>query len=370
MKAIGKTERPTFVTIFLGANDIHINKDVGAIPKTFDKLYGYKSYLICRKKIKKTNNLEIICLSENKAISEIKTFLFLIYNAKNIDCLNLYHWGRKTFFLGLTYKKLNPKGKLFVKCDLDFRGLKKIKEDARTYRIFGKILGISDVMSCEAKWVQAALNEMFDNKIQYIPNGSFSEEKLAYKYNKENYILTVGRLGTVQKTTEVLIDAFDKLSRKYFDWKLILVGNMTEKLKSELDKKLEDNKGWLKNRIIITGEIIDKAQLESIYMKSKIFALPSKWEGFALVMLEALRFGCYFIGTRGIASVYDVITNYKLGSISEVNDVDGFTQLLEEAINNDELYSSDMVNYRREYVNKNFNWDDICRHLNEILSES
>ena len=164
-------EKNSFVTIFLNTQNMHCYKDVGMIPRTMSKNYGYKSYIVCRGEgeYDAFSNLALIKLGENHMLAEIKLLVFICKNAKNIKILNLYHWGRHTYFIGSLYKFINRKGKLYVKCDMDDRGLSVIRKNKRARNIFSKIAELSDLISCESKRIVNQLNEMVDCKVKWIP---------------------------------------------------------------------------------------------------------------------------------------------------------------------------------------------------------
>ena len=67
-----------------------------------------------------------------------------------------------------------------------------------------------------------------------MPNG-FDEETLKTLSivekdfgHKENIMITVGRLGTYQKNTEMLLNALDLMELR--DWKVYLIGSISEDL--------------------------------------------------------------------------------------------------------------------------------------------
>ena len=184
---------------------------------------------------------------------------------------------------------------------------------------------------------------------------------------KKKIIITVGRLGTEQKATENLVEAFKKIAEKIPDWKLVLVGSMTPEFKQYITRIQIDNN--FNNRIITTGEIKNKTKLDMLYSKSAIFVLPSRWEGFALVMLEALEKGCYFIGTEGIAPIRDVIVNDKLGKIVEIDKIDELALAILKTVENKEYYNIEQVVKRIKYVNENFDWIVICSKIVQLLNE-
>lgn len=78
--------------------------------------------------------------------------------------------------------------------------------------------------------------DVYDIKLKLVlmPNG-FDEETLKTLSivekdfgHKENIMITVGRLGTYQKNTEMLLNALDLMELR--DWKVYLIGSISEDL--------------------------------------------------------------------------------------------------------------------------------------------
>lgn len=362
-------EKNSFVTIFLAAQNVHCYKDVGMIPQTMSKNYGYKSYVVCRGegKYDTFSDLKLIKLGNNHALAEIKLVIFICKNARKIKILNLYHWGRHTYFMGFIYKLMNRKGKLYVKCDIDDRGLSVIQKNDRAKSVFSKIVKLADLTSCESKKIANQLNMLIGSEVVWIPNGLFQAHNSLKIEKKEKIILTVGRLGTEQKATENLVEAFKIISNKIPDWKLYLAGSMTPEFEIYITKIKGDIN--INDRIITTGEIENKTELDSLYSKSAIFVLPSRWESFALVMLEALGKGCYFIGTEGIAPIRDVIINDKIGKIVANDKIDELALTILETVENSEYFSEELELQRIQYVNEKFDWSVICKKIIHMLNE-
>lgn len=364
-----KVEKGSFVTIFLAAQNVHCYKDVGMIPRTLSKDFGYKSYLVCRGdgQYDSFEELKLIKLGGNRVLAEIKLMSFLFANAKYINVLNLYHWGRHTYIVGCVYKFLNPNGKLYVKCDMDDCGLSVIQNKENARKVFAKIAEISDLISCESKRIANELNKLFGNKVEWVPNGFFQSETNLNCVEKEKIILNVGRLGTEQKATENLVNAFRRIANKIPDWKLVLVGGMTPEFEKYVGQIIKIDES-LTGKIITTGQIQNREELNRLYSKSAIFALPSRWESFAIVMLEALSKGCYFIGTEGIAPIRDVIINDKLGKIVGIDKIDELSLAILDAVVSEKYYSTEQIIDRMQYVNNNFSWSVICRKIVLMLN--
>ena len=354
-------------TLFLPAQNENLMKDVGLIPYFMMKEFGFDAYIVSFETGKFTylekevKGLQHIVVKNNgRLISSIK---YIVKNAKKIDVLNLYHWGRITLICSKLYKALNKKGKLYVKLDMDLNGLEVIKESKKDKKVLGKIIKTADLVTVESKRIHEALMKIYGGEIKYLPNGFyFSNNEL--KLNKKKQILTVGRLGTKQKATEVLLNSFARIAEKIPEWNLVLVGSVEPSFDSFLCKYWEENKS-LKKRVIFTGKITDKEQLNAYYSDSSVFALPSRWESFALVLLEAMSSGCYIVSTDGVSPIFDLIDSDKKGLISRVDDIDDFSEKLLLACNKNDV-DPELI---KTSVENTYNWSVIVDRLNKYLFE-
>lgn len=139
-------------------------------------------------------------------------------------------------------------------------------------------------------------------KIFFIPNHIFLNQKKT-KSKKKKIILAIGRLH-YQKGFDVLIDSF-YLSKVYKNgWKLVILGEGSEEkfLKNKV-KKLK-----LNNKILFKG-FVDPTIW---YKKSKIFVLPSRFEGTPNVLLEAISMGLPTIITNNCkGAMYYLKNNFS-----------------------------------------------------------
>jgi len=111
---------------------------------------------------------------------------------------------------------------------------------------------------------------------------SFTSEQKSNCNNRT--ILSVGRLVQEQKGFDLLLDAYKIVSKKYPNWKLIIVGDGPDK------EKLEDKISEL--QLINNVEIRPfTADVNYYYLNSSIFVSSSRWEGFGLVITEAMECG-------------------------------------------------------------------------------
>jgi len=173
-----------------------------------------------------------------------------------------------------------------------------------------------------------------------MPNGFDDEAKktLNIKVNsfpeKENIILTVGRIGTYQKNTELLLASLSKLDLK--SWKVLIVGNIEPDFEETKNQFLQAHK-YLQDKVIFTGEIYDKQQLWEYYNQAKVFILTSRWEETPNVFYEAQTFVNYLL-TTNVNGAEDAIESGKLGMVFEGNEQnlpDSIAKTLQSIIDTD-----------------------------------
>lgn len=160
-----------------------------------------------------------------------------------------------------------------------------------------------------------------EDKIAIVPL-SYREINYNPSIEKEPFCLFTGTMTQPRKNVPRLIEA----ARKY-SFNLKLVGN---KGNAESEAKLRSLIGDA-NNIEILGFVSDK-ELNSLYNRAKVFALPSINEGVGLAALEAAICGCNIVITKlGGPKEY-----YEKESAELVNpyDVDDIGQAVLRALKN------------------------------------
>ena len=135
-------------------------------------------------------------------------------------------------------------------------------------------------------------------------------------------IIHVGRLY-FQKDQKTLIEAFALLADRYPDWGLDIYGDGPDY--RPLKKLIE--KYGLQNKAVLRGAVSDVGQA---YNKGHIFALPSIFEGFGNVTLEALAHGLPVIAFDDVVANKTLIQTRENGMlVSTDNRVLDFAKGLE-----------------------------------------
>lgn len=361
-----------FCTLFLKTENVHLMKDIGQIPFCLKRDFGYNAFVATYRNgeypylLNEVKGLELQFVKKTVFGSIIDGISFLIKRRNDIDILNVYHLNLSTFFWILFFKMVSGRKAItYLKLDANYLEISKIKQ--KNIRAIIKRIAINsaDIVSCESTAIQAALQKYCKNPIIYIPNGYLEmrkEEKIYQK--KENIFLTVGRLGTYAKATEILVDAFLQ-SDFESDWKLVLIGTMTKEFEMWLEKRLQSYPEAKKN-ILILGNIENKECLQEWYRKAKIFVLPSRYEGFPLVLIEALMNGCYIITTNVVLAAQDLLCNDGMGRFVMVDSQEELADALINASRLQMNWDENAIHIEKEIGDK-FLWRNILKNLDSSI---
>ena len=370
-----------FVTIFPETENVHLVKDVGMIPYIMYKYFGYNSKIVCYKNNQNYEYLENevkglkIEFLEKKTGYAIKDgIMYLLKNSRKIDVLHLFHLSKRSLYWILVYKLLNPKGKVYLKLDANknIKAFDYHKKSLKGYikrKVLSSCLSSCNLISVETKHLYNYLRENWNLDVEYIPNGFYDNGKRQeVNYcEKENIILTVGRIGTYEKATEILLKGFKQASEKIPDWTLKIIGPIEKSFYEYIDNFFKENP-QLKNKISFTGSISDREKLDAEYRKAKIFCLTSRWESFGLVLTEAIKNGCFLI-TSSVESALDLTKNGELGKIFDVDDYEQLGAILEQICNNQDLIEWSIKDIQ-DFAYENFYWPNICKKINDKLDMS
>ena len=115
-----------------------------------------------------------------------------------------------------------------------------------------------------------------------IPNSlSKIPEKTSELHKKQ--VLAIGRL-TYQKGFDLLIQAWHLVHQKLPEWKLVIIGSGED----------EPMLRGIIQELALDGSVVIKPptnQIEEEYLNSSMFVLSSRYEGFGLVLIEAMSYG-------------------------------------------------------------------------------
>lgn len=249
-----------------------------------------------------------------KVISVIHTNPLMNYNHLLNDLLTLRN------------NSLLERMKRIVRCLLYLRVKKQLKEyiDKR----FGNIILSSDkILMLSPYYVQSLKNFgiSVENKFDYVYNpNSFPLQTSLFKKKKE--IIYVGRLDNRSKKVGRLIKVWSKVGKKYPDWNLTIVGDGPDRNQLEVLKKKYQ-----------VGNLTFEGFQSPIeyYKRASIICMTSSFEGFPMVLVEAMQFGCVPIAFDSFEAIHDVIIPEKTGELVKPFKIKDYINKLSNLIDDD-----------------------------------
>jgi len=212
---------------------------------------------------------------------------------------------------------------------------------------------------------------LLKNKIKRIYN-PFDFKKVINKSNdiksltidensllKDKYICMVSRIDENQKDITTLILAYEKLyTQNKMNHKLYIIGDGPSKehlLNFVINKQLD-------SQIFFLG----KKTNPFIWMKNTdMFILSSKFEGFGLVLVEAMIVNTFVLSSNCKVGPNEILYNGGCGDLFEIGNVDELSEKIEYALS-DENYRNRKIKKAYERI-KEFDKELSIKSLTEIL---
>lgn len=165
--------------------------------------------------------------------------------------------------------------------------------------------------------------------------------------------LAVGRFSHLHKGFDLLIEAFHLFAQRNADWQLDIVGEGPEE---ELYRRLIKDYD-LENRIHLhpfTNNI------QSFYSQAQVYVLSSRWEGFGLVLIEAMAHGLPIVSSD-LPTSKEIMGDF--GIYFNNGNTEDLAAKLEEATKIDWQSRSEQA----KVIAKNYALPPIIEHWKNIL---
>lgn len=218
-----------------------------------------------------------------------------------------------------------------------------------------KIIAISD----HAEEQLIARYGFNDDDVYQIPHGVnidrfYPREERHPAVNPEKKtVLYVGRLGA-RKGVDLVLRAIAQLDNPEVEFLIAGTGRYEEYLRS-LAAELE-----IENQIQFLGYVPNE-DLPQLYSSSNVFVLPSKYEGFGLVVLEAAACGTQVIGTNA-GGIPTAIELTDCGSVVE-RTPKGFSQAIIRASSESQAKEDQTRGTKLHSLPR---WSDVCESVENV----
>jgi glycosyltransferase involved in cell wall biosynthesis len=230
-----------------------------------------------------------------------------------------------------------------------------------------KVIGVS-----EAEMSLMNGGRLGEDRTAIIPNGISPEDfdpppdggLFRERYELDGRIvLFVGRLAS-NKGLETLVDSIPRVLSDQKDVKFVLVGQ-DEGMKANLMRKAESL--GVAGSLIFTGHITDNRLFRSAFAACDVFVLPSEYEAFGIVLLEAMMCEKPCIASA-VGGTSEVVMHEETGLLVEYGD----TQELAESIKTileDSSTAEEMGKRGRKRVLRKFTWERIATEIEAVYGE-
>jgi glycosyltransferase involved in cell wall biosynthesis len=163
-------------------------------------------------------------------------------------------------------------------------------------------------------------------------------------------VIAVGRY-VYQKGFDLLLQAWTIIEKQFSDWELVVFGDGNREPYEHQMKEL----GIDRNRCHLNGPTAD---IQKEYVNSSIFAFSSRFEGFGMVLVEAMACGLPVVSFACPCGPKDIVRDGEDGFLVANGNVDDLAQQLIKLMADDNLR---MVFAHRAHQNvQRFNMEHIA----------
>jgi glycosyltransferase involved in cell wall biosynthesis len=159
---------------------------------------------------------------------------------------------------------------------------------------------------------------------------------------KKKQILFVARFELSVKRHDQILKVWSIIHNKCLDWELIFLGDGPDRT------IVEDMARYLNLKNVRFEGFVNP---DPYYSDASIICMTSDYEGFGLVLLEAMQYGVVPIAFNNWVSLKDIIVDEVTGILAASGDLSDYSKKLEKLILND-IFRNHLAENAMEYVKK------------------
>ena len=179
---------------------------------------------------------------------------------------------------------------------------------------------------------------------------NISSELIDSSRQEGNKILFIGR-DFERKGGHLVVEAFSLLRKKMPKAQLYIAGSTTNPITRYIDG------------VIFLGSL-DRKQVSEAYNMCDVFCMPSYFEPYGLVFIEALTYGLPCIG-RNCQEMPYFIEEGVTGSLIDNDNPETLSQKMYECLTNEAIKKN--VFNMSEYYMKEYNWDTVAQKIYDTI---
>lgn len=192
-----------------------------------------------------------------------------------------------------------------------------------------------------------------ENKIFHVGGGiNIDPSKIDQTKKTGNKFLFIGR-DYIRKGLMLLYNAFCDLKKRYPNIELHIAGPEV----NPIEDMISGCYFW--------GDC-NKDEISNLYNKCDVFCMPSYFEAYGIVFIEALTYGLPCIGRDAFEMPYLIDDGFS-GRLLKNEDVNELSNIMEEVLVNDK-YRNNVLSMQEWYLNE-YSWENVARRMAEIIKK-
>jgi len=177
------------------------------------------------------------------------------------------------------------------------------------------------------------------------------------------FVLFVGRLASNKGLLE-LTDAFARLAKSDPSAQLVLIGE-DGGMRAPVEARARAL--GLERRVHLLGHVEDEAMVAAAYREANVFVLPSEYEAFGLVLLEALAHGTPVVASR-VGGIPEVVEEGKAGLLVPPRSPGPLADAILR-VWDDRSLARRLGEYGQDNVVPRFTWEALADRLDTLYRE-
>ena len=195
------------------------------------------------------------------------------------------------------------------------------------------------------------------DEVEYERDAAFEAQIKEFKQRHPKLLLYIGAIEP-RRTPNFLIKLIEEKTREDSEIGMIMIGkgvSRDETQKQISDKGLEDS--------ILMLEAVPNKNLISVFEQANVFLLPTNYEIYGMVIMEALLFGLPVVATPEAGPKY-LLPKKSLG-ICEPLDIAKWSKAIDYYLAHPSSLAEKEA--RKSYVNTNFRWGKIASDYFRVI---
>lgn len=170
-------------------------------------------------------------------------------------------------------------------------------------------------------WLELTNVSVIPDPLSFVPN--------QFSTLTEKRVIAVGRY-VYQKGFDLLLQSWSKVEKEYPDWQLVIFGDGDRVPYEQLMKQLGIDAG----RCHLNGPTTN-IQLE--YANSSLFVFSSRFEGFGMVLVEAMACGLPVVSFACPCGPKDIVSDGEDGLLVKNGDVDALANAISHLVSDEQM---------------------------------